>query len=270
MLGDFTEVAIQRMTLYATQVKFPSMGDLGGKPMPTVANRRHLRRTRHQAIVRGWFVRGFVAMLPLWAGAVPSGIAYGVAAQTTGLGIGETQLMSVLVFSSAAQVSVVALLEEGARFPLLLGTALALNAQLPLLGLAIGKQLRPNWGERLIAAFFLTDGAFGIAAAQGRLRLPALLGAGVSMFAGWTLGTLLGVVLGRALPDPRGLGLDFVVTLSFLAVLVPLVRTRATVLVALVAGVAMLLLAQVAPSGVAVLGAGLAGCVAGAVTSRKC
>lgn len=228
-----------------------------------------LRSARQRTLWRGWFARGFVAMLPLWAGAIPSGIAYGVAAQAVGLGIGATQLMSVLVFSSAAQVSVVALLEEGARFPLLLGTVLALNAQLPLLGLAIGKQLRPSWGQRLLAAFFLTDGAFGIAAALGRLRLPALLGAGVSMFAGWNLGTVLGVALGRAVPDPRGLGLDFVVTLSFLAVLVPLVRTRATLFVVAVAGLATFLLSQVAPSGVTVLGAGLAGCVAGAVASGK-
>jgi predicted branched-subunit amino acid permease len=208
-------------------------------------------------------------MLPLWAGAIPSGIAYGVAAQTAGLGIGATQLMSVLIFSSSAQISVVALLGEGAPFLLMLGTVLALNAQLPLLGLAIGKQARPSWPQRLLAAFFLTDGAFGIAATFGRLRLSALLGAGVSMFAGWNLGTLLGVALGRALPDPRRLGLDFVVTLTFLAVLVPLVRTRTTVLVALVAGLATLLLVRIVPSGVAVLGAGLAGCIAGALASRK-
>jgi predicted branched-subunit amino acid permease len=229
----------------------------------------HLRQTRQRRVLRGWFARGFVAMLPLWAGAIPSGIAYGVAAQTAGLGIGETQLMSILIFSSAAQISVVALLGEGAPFLLLLGTVLALNAQLPLLGLAIGKQLRPSWPQRLLTAFFLTDGAFGIAAALGRLRLPAVLGAGVSMFAGWNLGTILGVALGRALPDPRRLGLDFVITLTFLAVLVPLVRTRTTLLVALVAGIATILLVRVVPSGVAVLGAGLAGCLAGALASRE-
>jgi predicted branched-subunit amino acid permease len=229
----------------------------------------HLHHARQRRLWRGWFRRGFVAMLPLWAGAIPSGIAYGVAAQTEGLGIGATQLMSVIIFSSAAQISVVALLGSGAPFLLLLGTVLALNAQLPLLGLAIGKQLRPSWPQRLLAAFFLTDGAFGIAAALGRLRLPAILGAGVSMFVGWNLGTGLGVALGRILPDPRRLGLDFVITLSFLAVLVPLIRTRATGLVALVAALATLLLVRIVPSGIAVLGAGLAGCLAGALASRR-
>ena len=67
----------------------------------------------------------------------------------------------------------------------------------------------------------------------------------------------------------KRLGLDFVVTLSFLAVLVPLVRTRATLLVVAVAALATALLIGVVPSGIAVLGAGLAGCVAGALASGK-
>ncbi len=237
--------------------------------MVAVASHPQLRQTRRRTLWRALFVRGFVAMLPLWTGAIPSGIAYGVAATAAGLGIGETQLMSVVVFSSSAQVSVVALLGSGAPFPLLLGTALALNAQLLLLGLTIGRRLRPTWAQRLVTACLLTDGAFGIAAASGRLRLPTLIGAGVSMFLGWNLGTTLGVALGRMLPDPRRLGLDFVVTLTFLAVLVPVVRSRAAVLVAVVAAIATIILVRLVPSGVAVLGAGLAGCVAGALASRE-
>ena len=77
------------------------------------------------------FARGFVALLPLWAGAIPSGIAYGVAARSAGLGLGETQLMSLVVFSAAAQVGAVSLLGAGAPVAVLIGTALALNAQLP-------------------------------------------------------------------------------------------------------------------------------------------
>ena len=48
-------------------------------------------------------------------GAIPSGIAYGVAAHGAGLGPGETQLMSLVVFSAAAQVGAVALLGAGRR-----------------------------------------------------------------------------------------------------------------------------------------------------------
>ena len=102
----------------------------------------------------------------------------------------------------------------------------------------------------------------------GPLRLGVLLGAGASMYTGWNLGTLLGSVLGAALPGPGAFGINMVAPLAFLAVLVPLVRSRPLVLVCAVAGVVAWLLLRVAPGGVAVLGAGLAGCCVGAWATR--
>ena len=141
---------------------------------------------------RALFVRGFLGLLPLWSGAIPAGIAFGVAARSAGLGAGEAQLMSVVVFSAAAQVSAASLLQAGTPPIVLVGTVLALNAQLFLLSLTVGRQLRLSWPRRLVAAMFLTDGAYGIAVGAGPLRLPVLLGTGVSMFVAWNLGTALG------------------------------------------------------------------------------
>src|SRR5262249_52786187 len=147
-------------------------------------------------------------------------------------------------------------------------TALALNAQLVLIGLAAGREARLTSIARLATAYLLTDGAYGVALAVGRLRLPVLLGAGFSMFVGWNLGTALGALAGQALPDPGRLGVDFVAPLTFLAVLVPLVRSRAALLASLAAGGAALLLTKLAPGGLAVLGAGLVGSAAGAWWAR--
>jgi predicted branched-subunit amino acid permease len=214
------------------------------------------------------FWRGFLAMLPLWSGAIPIGIAYAVAARGIGLGPGETQLMSAMVFSAAAQVSVTSLLASGAALPLLVATVLALNAQLLLIGIAVGRAIELSWPKRLLLACVLTDGAYGVTVARGPLILATLLGAGVAMFVGWNLGTLLGILAGQALPDPRGLGLDFVVPLAFLAVLVPLLRTRTAALVAALAGVVTLMSTRVLPVGPSVLLAGGVGCAVGAWLTR--
>jgi predicted branched-subunit amino acid permease len=220
------------------------------------------------ASTRGAFGRGFVAMLPLWVGAIPVGVAFGVAAGQAGLSGGEGQAMSLLVFSAAAQVSAVALLDDGAPAVALVGAAVALNVQLLLLGLAVGRRLRPGWSRRLAAAFLLTDASYAVAAGGGRLSVPGLLGAGASMYLGWNLGTALGVAGGGVLPDPGRYGVELLVPLSFLAVLVPLLRTRAAVPTALAAGGTVLLLGRMAPGGVAMLGAGVAGSVVGAWWSR--
>jgi len=207
--------------------------------------------------------RGFQAMLPLWAGAIPVGVAYAVAARTAGIDAGQILVMSLGVFSAAAQVTAVSLLQHGTSLPMLIATVLALNAQLPLIGVAISRQLRLSRLERVAVAWVLTDGAYGVAAAQGRLRLPVLLGAGTSMYLGWNAGTLLGLLVGSAVPNLDRLGLSFVVPLTFLAVLTPLVRSRTAGLVVLVAWLVTLAVGQHAPSGVAMLAAGLAGSAVG-------
>jgi predicted branched-subunit amino acid permease len=213
----------------------------------------------------GTFGAGFVDMLPLWAGAIPIGFAYGVAARTSGLEPLAAQIMSATVFSAAAQLSTLPLLEADAPLLLILITALALNLQVVLVGLAAGRQLYLTWPRRVVLAAFLTDGAYAVSMGRGPLTYARLLGAGASMFVAWNAGSALGLVAGQAIPDPRGLGLDVVVPLTFLAVLVPLVRTRAALEVALVAAGLTILFLRVAPSGLAVLGAGALACAVGAV-----
>jgi len=235
----------------------PSASDPPGVPAPLAV------LTGRQA-----FARGYLALLPLWSGAIPAGVAFGVAARSVGLGVGETQLMSLVVFSAAGQIGAVSLLAGAASPLLLIGTVMALNAQLLLLGLAVGRTLRLSWPQRLAAAWLLTDGAYGVSLGVGPLRLGVLLGAGASMYTGWNIGTLLGAGLGAALPSPAAFGINLVAPLAFLAVLVPLVRGRPMVLVCVVAGVTAWLLSRVAPGGVAVLGAGLVGCCVGAWTTR--
>jgi predicted branched-subunit amino acid permease len=59
-----------------------------------------------------------------------------------------------------------------------------------------------------------------------------------------------------------------IVPLTFLAVLVPLLRTRAARITGLTSGLTALLLTRILPLGLSVLGAGLAGCAAGTWWTR--
>jgi 4-azaleucine resistance transporter AzlC len=214
------------------------------------------------------FVEGFVAMLPLWSGAIPSGIAYGVAARAVGMSAFDTQLMSLIVFSAAGQITAISLIDAGSTLAATLVTVLAVNAQLPLLGIAAARQLRPSGMKRLQLATMLTDAAFGIAATREPFRHHVLVGAGFSMYLGWNLGTAVGLAAGNAFGDPSRIGLDFVVTLSFLAVLVPLVRSRAAAVAVFVSAAIALLMLQFTPVGVALLAAGAGGAFAGAMAAN--
>ena len=115
-----------------------------------------------------------------------------------------------------------------------------------------------------MAAFFLTDEAFGVVAAAGERSFPFLLGAELSLFMMWNLATLGGFLLGAAIPDPEQLGVDLIFPLAFLALVVPLVRTRAELLVALTSGALAFGLARVLPGGLPILLTGIGGSLLGA------
>ncbi|HEY8582969.1 MAG TPA: hypothetical protein VIL49_08470, partial [Capillimicrobium sp.] len=88
-----------------------------------------------------------------------------------------------------------------------------------------------------------------------------LIGAWVPQAVGWIGGTVLGVLVGDALPDPAALGLDAVFPAFFLSLLVGDARasgTRRTLAVIALAGAITLALLPVAPPGVPIIAASVA------------
>ena len=217
----------------------------------------------------GAFRRGFWALAPLWLGVVPFAAAYAITARSAGLSLVETQALSVLVFAGSAQFSAVGLFAVGTAGAEIVLTTFLLNVRHLLYGVSLGREFELARRERPVAAFFLTDEAFGVAAASKERSFRFLLGVELSLFTMWNLATLGGFVLGSALPDPERLGVDLIFPLAFLALLVPLVRTRAELVVALGSGVAAYVLARSLPGGLPILVTGIGGSLLGAYLTRN-
>lgn len=215
------------------------------------------------------FGHGFRAMAPLWLGVVPFGLAYAVTARSSGLSILETQALSLLVFAGSAQVSAAGLFGTGAGGLEVVLTTFLLNVRHVLYGLSLGRELGLTRRERPVAAFFLTDEAFGVVAASRERTFPFLLGAELSLFLTWNLATCGGALLGAAIPDPEQIGVDLIFPLAFLALLVPLVRSRSELVVACTSGVLAYVLSRALPGGLPILVTGVAGSLLGAWLTRK-
>ena len=121
-----------------------------------------------------------------------------------------------------------------------------------------------------MAAHFLTDEAFGVTVASRRINFAYLLGAELSVFVPWNLSTLAGSLLSEAVPDPVALGIDFIFPVAFLALLIPLLRKRLDVLVALASGVAAFVLSNVlhVNGGLTILLVGVLGSLLGAFLTK--
>ncbi len=207
-------------------------------------------------------------MLPLWLGVAPFAVAYAVTARAAGLSVLDTQVMSLTLFAGASQFALAGLFGQGAGPWAMLGTVFVLNARHLLYGLSLGQHLPLAGWRRALAAQFLTDEAYGVTVGAGVPGLGYLLGTELSLYLVWNAFTLLGALAGALIPDPERLGVDFVFPLAFLGLLVPLLRGRTELLVALASGALALLSSRLLPGGVTVLLVGVAGALLGAWLSR--
>ena len=217
------------------------------------------------AITEGW---------PVFVTAVFVGIAFGLTARQSGLGVVETSATSVIVFAGASQFVMVDLLRTGAPTPVIVLTVVLLNARHLLMAAAIRPFVATaTLVKRLGLAYLLTDETFALGIGWFRrghrdLRYYTVFGA--VLWCSWNLGTLLGATFGAELQDPQRFGIDFAITAVFVAIVVIGVRHGADAVVAVVAVIVASGLRLAGASAVAVVVAGaLAPLVAFALRDKR-
>jgi 4-azaleucine resistance transporter AzlC len=210
--------------------------------------------------------------LPLLLGVVPFGLVYGVLGLQAGLPAWAVIAMSSLLFGGSSQVVFAQL--WGAQVPAAVigGTVGVVNLRHLLYSASVAQFLSGlSWRWKLLLAYLLTDEAY--VAAIGRLSLGPtsamrhwfLFGTGCTLWLGWQLSTVAGVLIGATIP--AAWALDFSIALTFIALLVPALRRRSELVAAAVAaGVA--LLAQGMPHKLWIIAAALAGMLAGMACRR--
>jgi predicted branched-subunit amino acid permease len=103
------------------------------------------------------------------------------------------------------------------------------------------------------------DESWAVAAeGEGRFDPRILVGAGLLLYVSWVAGTAIGALGGQALGDPKTLGLDAAFPALFLALLLPQLRNRRTILAAVLGGAIALALIPLAPAGVPIIAASAA------------
>ena len=105
----------------------------------------------------------------------------------------------------------------------------------------------------------MVDETWAVAAeGEGRFNPRVLLGAGVTLYAAWVLGTVVGVTFGDVIGDPDRLGLDAAFPALFLALLVPQLTNRRAVEAAVLGAAIALALTPFMPAGVPIIAASAA------------
>jgi len=181
-------------------------------------------------------VRGVGVISPVLMVYVAIGMAYGVLAVDNGIPPWLAVLMSALVYAGTAQLVGVQMIALNLPPISIIVTAAVINARFFVMASALVPYLRrlKTW-ERALYATQLTDATFALHIA----RLPSANASKTEIFSTniighlvWVGSTLAGVIVGQTAGNLDAFAIDFAMPAMFIGLLVPLIRDRGQVLVA--------------------------------------
>ena len=190
--------------------------------------------------------QGIRLEFPLLVGVFPFGLIYGAAALRAGLTPALAQSMSSIVFAGSAQFLTAQLIHGAAPAWVIIVTITIVNLRHVLYSASVApyvSQLPLRW--KALLAYLLTDEAYAatIVHYENVGVTPTghwfFLGAGATLWLTWQFSTALGIFLGTTIP--AAWPLEFALPLTFIAMLVPMLKDRPMVVAALFAGVVALL-----------------------------
>jgi 4-azaleucine resistance transporter AzlC len=200
---------------------------------------------------------GVRAIAPISVAAFGFGVSFGVLARTAGFGWLAPIVMSATTFAGSAQFAAVSVIGDGGSVLAAVTAALLLNARYGPIGITVAPWMSGSAWSRFLRAQLVVDESWAVSAQGGGRYDPRMIvGAGLLLYAAWVGGTAVGSIAGEALGDPATLGLDAAFPALFLALLVPQIKSRRTLAVALGGGLIALVLIPIVPPGVPIIAAG--------------
>lgn len=229
-------------------------------------------RDRTRAAVVAGLRDAFLIVL----GYIPFGLAAGAAMAQTSVDPIVSIVSGPIIFAGAAQLVAIQLLGSGAGVALVVLTVLIVNARHLLYSASLEPHLA-GWSrpQRMLGAFLLADPAYALAisrferpggAGSKGEQLGYYFAAGIELLIGWTSLVTIGVLLGGLIPS--WVPLELAIPLTFLLLVLPLLKDRAGLVAAAVGGI-VALLAHPLPFGAGLIVGSLAGLVVGGIVLAR-
>ncbi len=193
------------------------------------------------------FNMGFKAVLPIISGIIPFGAVMGSAFAEAKLSFWQAFMMNTAVYAGAAQLATVDLMTQNAAVLVVLATGLIINLRFLLYSAAMSPLTHDSSPLiKFLCAFTLTDQSYAtMTANQSKFSTNTeavnfYLGTAACMLLTWDISVYAGYIFGNF--APTSWSLDFAVPLSFVALLVPSMKSKKHIAVAVVSSLLSLLL----------------------------
>lgn len=221
------------------------------------------------------FGKGMAHGLPFIVIMIPFGVLFGVLATEAGLSLAQVLTFSAVVIAGASQFTAIQMMVDGLPVAIVVLSALAVNLRMMMYSAALSPHLGPAplW-QRCLIAYILVDQVYALAQSAYDERpewsvadkVGYITGVAVPVFPAWVGGTWVGAALGEQVPEAWSL--DFALPLTFLAMVGPMLKSKAHVSAAFVSVVGALLLAWM-PWNLGLIVAALLAMATGAEVERR-
>ncbi|MFK7940478.1 MAG: AzlC family ABC transporter permease [Roseovarius sp.] len=206
---------------------------------------------------------------------IPFSTLFGVVATESGLNVFEALTFSIVVLAGAAQFTALQMMNENAPTLIVIATALAVNLRMAMYAAAMTPYFSgaPFW-QRAVLTYFCVDPSYAASVVKFEdnpnwpmpHKVAYFIGVASPICPFWYGGTLLGAWFGTAIPQE--LALDFAIPITFLALIMPMIRSGAHVAAAFVAIVVSLLCVSL-PFSMHILVGGFCGMITGAAIEKR-
>lgn len=182
------------------------------------------------------------------------GISFGALAIAAGLTVGQTLVLSLLMFTGGSQFAFIGVLATGGGPPAAFGAATLLYLRNAIYGAQMNLLVQPG-RLKWFAAHMTIDESAGTASIQETLveRRKGFWTAGIGVFVLWNMMTFVGALAGQTMADPSLWGLDGAAVAAFIALLWPRISRGNMAGVAVGCGFVTFLAIPFVPSGVPIV-----------------
>jgi 4-azaleucine resistance transporter AzlC len=175
--------------------------------------------------------KGVQSGISIAIGYAPIALTFGLLAKTTGLTIGETVLMSLLVFAGAAQYISLSLLTLGTGIFEIVLTTFIVNIRHFLMSTSLNEKWDDEQAaNKVILSFGITDETFSVAAVREEKVTSGYMFGLISVsYASWVICSGLGHLIGASLPQTLQESMSVALYAMFVGLLVPSMKKSAKV-----------------------------------------
>ena len=169
------------------------------------------------------FIKGLKSGIPIGMGYFAVSITFGITSVLLGLNIWQTTLISLLTLTSAGQVAGINIMVVPGMYIDMFVTQLTINLRYSFMSVALSQKTESKFNGifKALLGFFITDEIFAVAITKEEISRKFFFGLSVLPYVGWTVGTLLGALLGNILPVMLMSALSIAIYGMFIAIIIP-------------------------------------------------